>query len=249
MTTYAVVMAIVVGAGVLVLLAIWWRTGPTGDRRERRWVALGGSFTAAPGRPSWVSGVTLAGRPVEAIDLTAPGATLADVLSGQLGPALAARPTVVVVWVGPDDLLHGRPLPRFLADLGHLIDRCREDGVAVVLLGLPPVAWPADLRGRRPERVMAAAHAEWRRGLIEIARYGGADLVDPARVGGDEAVLVREGRWTLLADGVRGDLGPRLADVIRRSMRSGATPGALKDGQDGPADPVVRRRLGLPPLR
>jgi hypothetical protein len=242
-------MALAIGAAVLVLLAIWWRMGAAGGQRERRWVALGGSFTTAPGRPSWVSAVRLPGRPVEAIDLTAPGATLVDVLSAQLGPALAARPAVAVIWVGPDDLLNGRPLPALLADLGHVIDRCREEGVAVIVVGMPRVGWPQGLRGRRPERVMATVHGEWRTGIADVARHGGAELLPPER--GDDAppALVRDGRWTLLTDPARNAVADRLADAITTAMRRGVAVDALLDGHDGPGDPVVRRRLGLPPLR
>ena len=249
MTTYAVVMTLAIGAAVLILIALWWRLDSAGGRWERRWVALGGSFTSAPGRPSWVSAITIPGRPVEAIDLTASGATLVDVLAGQLGPALAARPAVAVIWVGPDDLLMGRPLPAFLTDLRHVIERCREDGVAVVVVGMPRMSWSADITGRRPERAMAPARTQWQIGIAEVARYAGAELILPERADADQTALGRTGPWTLLADPARKVLARRLAAVISRGMDRSRLVGDLFDGRDGPGDPVVRRRLGLPPIR
>ena len=247
MTTYRVVVTLVIGAVVLTLLAIWVlsaaRRSPTG---APRWVALGASFTVTAGQPSWVSAVRPSVREIEGIDLTSPGAGVAAVVAAQLGPALAAHPSVAVIWVGTDDLLRGRPLGHFLADMRHVIERLRSAGSAVVLVGLPDLRWEqTGGSGRRPDKALRPRLTEWRSGLDELARATGVDLLTPRHP--FPLTVTRRGDRVDLAESDRMAFGAIVTRAVERALASGSAVVA-PDAAD-PEDPVVRRRLGLPPIR
>jgi hypothetical protein len=85
--------------------------------------------------------------------------------------------------------------------------------------------------------------------MADVAHHLGVTLVTPGEPGADHPVLIRDGHWTVLPEPARIDLGTRLAPLIHRALRSGGRSETLIGDQSEPADPVVRRRLGLPPLR
>lgn len=245
MDTYWVTVTLVIAAALVVVLATA-RPGERTSRPARRWVAIGSSQTRRTGLPSWVGAIER--RPgVEAIDLTAPGASLETTLASQLGPALSAGPAVVVVWVGPADLVQGRALPAFLQDLTSLLERCRGRGVRVVVVGMP--AFRVGLSGRRGavRDPLLRLLPEWADAIADAATMSGATVVRLAGAGAPVWSASVEGQ-TLWFDGA--DTGPvarRLGAAVDRAL-AGAS-GASETVRDEPADPVARRRLGLPPVR
>ena len=247
MTTYWTVIALVIGAAVLVVLAIWSRVAP-GDRRpERRWVALGSSGTAGPGQRSWVAAIATRRR-AEAIDLTAPGATLADVRASQLGPALAASPSAAVIWVGAGDLLHGVPIVAFQRELASVIGQLQVHGCQVLLVGLPPFRLDGGLVERR-RGTLADTVAQWQAAMTATAALTGAARLAPGpeRPAGPTARLNGPVIWFDAAYLMQ--LGQRTAPVLDRLLATGPGRATGPAHWDEPADPAIRRRLGLPPVR
>lgn len=248
MTTYWTVIALVIGAAILVVLALWHRMAPGRSGQPPRWVALGTSFTANPGMRSWVDAIDV-GRNIEGIDLTMAGATVSDVVAGQLGPALAARPAVAVIWLGASDLLFGTPLTTFLRDLSSVVWRLQQQGCRVLLIGFPgELSAPIGHR-RNP---LAGAIDAMRTGLRETARLSGATLVAvPATTepGGVSKNLQVSGPVLWLEPSVLEAVGHVISPVLVQALCEGQTTGSLLAEWDEPADPVHRHRLGLPPVR
>jgi len=249
-TTYWVVIAIVMGAAALVLLAFWYQLAPGGPGRNRRWVAMGTSFTPASGVRSWVAGIDV-GREAEGIDLTVAGATLSAVAASQLGPALAARPSAVVLWVGASDLLFGTPLPSFLRDLTTMIGRLQQQGCQVLLVGLPDLARDVPATGRR-RNPLAETTETWRTGLREIAELTQSTLilVPAGPEAGPRSGTVRiTGPVPWLDHAMHTTIADTVSPMLRQALRDGRYPAGPLERWDEPADPVQRRRLGLPPVR
>ncbi len=250
MTTYWVVIAIVMGAAALVLLAFWYQIAPGGPGRNRRWVAMGTSFTPMPGVRSWVAGIDVGGG-AEGIDLTVAGATLSDVVAGQLGPALAARPSAVVLWVGANDLLFGTPLPGFLRDLMTVIGRLQRQGSQILLVGLPDLATDGPAIGRRGNPLAETTEA-WRKALREMAELTGSTLIlVPASsdAGPERRTVQITGAVPWLDPTTHTIVADIVSPVLRQALRDGRYPAGPSERWDEPADPVQRRRLGLPPVR
>ena len=251
LTTYWVVIALVIGAAVLVLLAFWHHLAPVDSRRDRRWVALGTSFTPSPGLRSWVAAIDV-GSGAEGIDLTAPGATLSGMQAGQLGPALAARPSVAVIWLGASDLLFGTPLMPFLRELTVSVGRLQQEGCQVLLIGLPEMISLPVRSGRSRKDPMAASVAALRSGLRETAELTGSILIDvPVVAPADRAAsrLQVEGPVVWLDADLLDAVGRVISPVLADALRGGDASGGPAGDWDEPADPVQRRRLGLPPVR
>lgn len=251
MTTYWTVIALVIGAALLVVLAFWHRMAPDGSRQPPRWVALGTSFTAKPGMRSWVGAIDV-GPNTEGIDLTMAGAMVSDVVAGQLGPALAARPSVAVIWLGASDLLFGTPLPAFLRDLSSVVGRLQQQGCRVLLIGLPEMRSELSAPGRRRRDPLDGAINGMRTGLRETARLTGATLVEvPAarELGSVTKPLQATGPVLWLDPSVLDAVGHVISPVLAQALREGQTTGSSLAEWDEPADPVQRNRLGLPPVR
>lgn len=247
-TTYWTVVLIVIGAALLVLLAIWHQLDPAGRRGDRRWVALGNSFTAKPGSRSWVAAITLP-RPAECIDLTSPGASIADVISGQLGPARAAGPLVAVIWVGAADLLHGRPLVGFLRDLASVIGQLQRQGCAVLVVEVAGAALPDDRSGKPLARSLGRALADWQSRIRETCQATGARLISIGP-GTDEPPALRlDGPVILMDAPVLERVGQALRGPVGELLRDGGGLAGAAGDWDEPADPVARQRLGFPPVR
>ncbi len=250
MTTYWTVVALVIGGAILVVLAFWYHLASAGSRGDRRWVALGTSFTATPGIGSWATTIDV-GSDAEGIDLTVPGATVAGMVAGQLGPALAARPSAAVIWLGSTDLLFGTPLTLFLQELTAAIVRLQGQGCRVLIVGLADVPSVSGRFGVRRKDPMAGAVGAVDDALREIARVGGAILIDvptsPAsRVKADVRVA---GPVIWYDQSFLDAVGRAVSPVLATALRDGSTPDGGWASWDEPADPVQRDRLGLPPVR
>jgi lysophospholipase L1-like esterase len=88
------------------------------------------------------------------------GSTTADVLAEQVGPALAARPTLVTLGIGINDIGHGVALEKFAENYEEIIGRLKaETDAAIVVATLPDVsqapAIPAYLRQTTHDRLIA----------------------------------------------------------------------------------------------
>ncbi|HKF74736.1 MAG TPA: SGNH/GDSL hydrolase family protein [Candidatus Dormibacteraeota bacterium] len=71
-------------------------------------------------------------------DLALPHETTAAALDDELPQALAARPALVTVWFGPDDLVAGVTATAYEQHLDRLVKALRRNGAATVLVGRGP---------------------------------------------------------------------------------------------------------------
>ena len=250
LTTYWTVVALVIGAAVLVVLAFWHHLAPGDARRDRRWVALGTSFTSTPGVRAWATAIDV-GPDVEGIDLTVPGATVSGMVAGQLGPALTAKPSAAVIWLGATDLLFGTPLTLFLRELTAAIGRLQRQGCAVLLVDLPYLPSASGRSGGQRKDPMAGATETVRTALRETAQLTGAIFVDiPTTPAGGATTGARvTGPVVWLEQTILDAVGRAVSPILATALRDGSSLEGSVAAWDEPADPVQRRRLGLPPVR
>jgi lysophospholipase L1-like esterase len=194
---------------------------PGSDRRTwQRYYALGDSFTEGlsdpdPGRPDgyrgWadrLAGHLAAAAPdgaVEYANLAVRGRLLPQVLVEQVPTALAARPDLVSLVAGGNDLLRpGADPDQLAADLEAAVVSFREAGADVLLAtGVDPRQTPI-IRRTRGRVAVFNAHL-WsiaaRQGAVVLDQWGAAWIQD-ARLwdAGDRIHLTAEGhRRTALA--------------------------------------------------
>jgi hypothetical protein len=160
---------------------------------ELLYVAVGGSAeltgAARTGDPARIAGrLEAGGRRVRLVDLTAPGAGASAVRAEQLLRAVALRPALVTVALGPVDVMAKASLKGFSRDLEIVADLLRRNAGTVVVATLPhaEVLRPgADRAFRR--RVDAFNWA-----IVRIARRHGLTLVDLRREPGASAASWEE---------------------------------------------------------
>lgn len=112
------------------------------------------------------------------VNLSAAGATTADVLSNQLSLYYdAAPPTLITLSVGANDLMGGIDERQFALDYEKLVSRLRELRTPVVLTNLPDISLapglPQFMREQLRDRV-----ARFNNRIEEIARRHQLPLVD-----------------------------------------------------------------------
>ncbi len=197
--TLLIVLAAVVGAEVfLALRRDYLPTNPVLDvggdfgsgAKRLRFVVLGDSTAAGVGAGSAAKAyptllaqrLAADGRTVRLIDLGVSGARVADVLSDQVPRALEARPDLVFVGMGANDVTHATSLGAIREDSGAILGRLDTTGATVVVAGPPDMRAPAFLE---PLRSIAG----WRgravaRAIEDVAARRGVTAVELARVTG-----------------------------------------------------------------
>lgn len=122
--------------------------------REIRYVAIGDSFTEGVGDElpdgrvrGWADLVAegwaaARGEPIDYANLAIRGKLIGPIVEQQLEPALALRPTHLSFNGGGNDMLRPKTdLARLLGLFSHVLRRCDEEGVTLVLLsGADPTA-------------------------------------------------------------------------------------------------------------
>jgi lysophospholipase L1-like esterase len=106
-------------------------------------IVIGDSSVTAPGvagpQEIWVSRVCSRigeERHVTLKSFAVSGSRAEDLLRDQLGPAIEARPDMVLVSVGANDCIHGVPLRLFEQRLDELVGALTETGAVVILSGV-----------------------------------------------------------------------------------------------------------------
>lgn len=133
----------------LILMGGCARNQPDRADMSPVYVALGASDAVGIGaaRPTdegWVP-LVAAGLPDNArlVNLGVSGATLTEIIAGQLPIATDAAPRWVTLWPGPNDFRNGVPLDRFTAQLDQILAALRPPGATddparrVAVLNLP----------------------------------------------------------------------------------------------------------------
>ena len=148
------------------------------------YVAIGasdafGMGTDDPPRQSWPSVLSgEIGPRVHLINLGVPGATTAQALQAELPIAVDARPDVVTVWLGVNDLLDGVPLASYVTQLRQLLTTLRQQTQARIVVGnLPDLTYLPLFYGTDTTTLRATIH-RWNDAIAAAARASGVTLVD-----------------------------------------------------------------------
>lgn len=174
-------------------------TGPSSAPRSfgeegapLRLVVIGDSTGAGQGGP-YDAGVAVgaarhlaaAGRRVTLINFAVSGSTMADVLAGQSAQAARARPDVVLIAAGANDVTHLTPTGAVARDLSKIVARLRGAGagVRIVVTAAPdmgairrlaqPLRWVAGLRTRQLNQAIIDVTASEKLTFAPIAERTG----------------------------------------------------------------------------
>lgn len=163
--------------------------GAPGDP-ELHLVVLGDSTSAGVGVEAaedaypWTLAERLAaeGRRVTLQTFGISGARVADVLEDQVPKAIAAKPDVIFIGIGANDVVHMTPLGDVRRDFAALLDALGTAGPEVVVAGAPDMralAWQEPLRSL----------AGWRGRVVtsvmeEVALERGVTVVPLAKITG-----------------------------------------------------------------
>jgi lysophospholipase L1-like esterase len=172
-------------AGALLVAACSWfwpasaRALPAERDRAILYVALGDSTVEGVGASgaalNYVSRLHARLRSVypraRASNLGVAGATSADVVAGQLPRAVEARPDLVTLSVGPNDLTGRVPLARYERHMETILATLARETTAVVVVSLLPDLAVTPRFARSPER-------QFNDVLRRLVRAHGAELVD-----------------------------------------------------------------------
>lgn len=99
------------------------------------------------------------GARVEVVNLCQSGGTTADVLAGPLARAVAARPSVVTLGIGVNDMIHGVTVESFAANLDRIGSALGALGVPVIVANLPDLSLSPAAAAFPKEMVLARVRA------------------------------------------------------------------------------------------
>ncbi|HEV8615227.1 MAG TPA: SGNH/GDSL hydrolase family protein [Methylomirabilota bacterium] len=186
------VLAVAVTAAALLAGCGWSRaasprTLPADRNAEVHYVAVGDSTVEGVGAssPELTYVARLGARLREVYpravttNLGVGGATSADVLRRQLDRAVALRPALVTMSIGPNDITTGVRVERYERNVEAILRRLDADTTALVVVNLlPDLAITPRFRGKEKEALVGGLTVRFNDALARQARAHGAALVD-----------------------------------------------------------------------
>ncbi len=113
------------------------------------------------------------------VNLGVRGATAANVVDGQLERAVALRPDLVTLSIGPNDITRGRAAAEYERDLETIFGMLRKETPAVLVVNLiPDLTLTPRFRGREGAAEVGRQVARFNRALRGKARAHGVEIVD-----------------------------------------------------------------------
>ena len=113
------------------------------------------------------------------VNLGVAGATSWDVLEDQLARAVALRPHLVTLSIGPNDITAKVPAETYAANLDAILGRLAADTEAVVVVNLlPDLAVTPRFRNRDKAALVAQLSAQFNEVVARTAKRHGALVVD-----------------------------------------------------------------------
>jgi lysophospholipase L1-like esterase len=107
------------------------------------------------------------------------GATSEDVVAAQVDRAVALRPQLVTLSVGPNDITSGVPVRMYAQNLETILGRLVAETEAVIVVNLlPDLAITPRFRGREMGPVVGRLSSEFNDALTRLAKRHGAAVVD-----------------------------------------------------------------------
>ena len=163
------------------------RTLPADRNAPVQYVALGDSTVEGVGATSpdvnYVSRLYERLRTVyptaRVVNLGAGGATSADVLRRQLDRAIALRPYLVTLSIGPNDITTRVPVAAYERNLDSILGRLRTETTAVTVVNLiPDLVVTPRFRAHRERDALGRQTVLFNEALERRSRAHGAELVD-----------------------------------------------------------------------
>jgi len=154
------------------------------------------------------------------VNLGAAGATSADVRAGQLERAVALRPHLVTLSVGPNDVTGGVGVGDFGQNVAAILRRLRDGAEPVVVVSLlPDLTVTPRFAGRPEAQAVGRRAAAFNDVLREQAEEHGATVVDLYGPSRDE---VPRNPWLVASDGYHpSDAGyARWAELMWRGIEA-----------------------------
>ena len=113
------------------------------------------------------------------VNLGVGGATGADVVSGQLGRAVALRPDLVTLSIGPNDITKGRDVAEYERDIEPILRTLLGQTVAVIVVNLiPDLTVTPRFRGRDEAAEVGKRVVLFNEALGRQAQAYGVEVVD-----------------------------------------------------------------------
>lgn len=113
------------------------------------------------------------------VNLGVGGATAADVVDKQVGQAIALRPDVVTLSIGPNDITRGREVREYERDIETIFRRLTQETAAVVMVNLiPDLTVTPRYRGRDGAALIGKRVLLFNGALERQARVYGVEVVD-----------------------------------------------------------------------
>ncbi|PYM74763.1 MAG: GDSL family lipase [Candidatus Rokuibacteriota bacterium] len=113
------------------------------------------------------------------VNLGVGGATSADVRARQLDRAIALRPHLVTLAIGPNDITTQVPLAAYAQNLETILGRLRRETRAVVVVNLiPDLAVTPRFRGSQHQEAVGRQTIAFNEALERASRAHGAELVN-----------------------------------------------------------------------
>jgi lysophospholipase L1-like esterase len=201
---------------------------PAERSAEVIYVALGDSTVEGIGASS--AGANYVGRlgarlrnrypRARTVNLGVAGATSYDVLDVQIGEAIALRPHLVTLSIGPNDITAKVPVETYAENLEAILGRlARETDAVIVVNLLPDLAVTPRFRNRSTAPLLARLSADFNDVVARTAKRHGALVVDVYTASRRE---VPEHPELLAADGYHpSDLGyARWAELMWDAVRT-----------------------------
>lgn len=152
------------------------------------YVAIGASDafgvgTTDPNRDNWPAvlsrKLSSSAQQVHLVNLGIPGATAEMAVRDELPVALDARPAVVTIWLGVNDLDQNVPLDTYIQGLRTLIRALEQSGQAHVFVGnLPELSLLPYFTARDNPVALRQETRQWNAAIAAACAAEGATLVD-----------------------------------------------------------------------
>jgi acyl-CoA thioesterase I len=148
------------------------------------YVAIGASDafgvgTYFPIRDNWPTALAhLLGSDVHLVNLGIPGETVATASQTELPIALDAKPELITVWLGVNDIVASVPVERFEKQLEMLLRSLHQNTTAPIFVGNIPDLTLLPFFARYDHAALQATIAQWNGAIAQAVNASGATLVD-----------------------------------------------------------------------
>lgn len=157
---------------------------PASSQRDFTYVAIGASDafgvgTDDPAKDNWPTVLAhLLGSDAHLINLGIPGETVAEARQTELPVALDAKPSLVTVWLGVNDIVQSISVQTYEAQLEALLRTLQQQTRAHVFVGNVPDLSLLSFFAGFDQSTLQATISRWNAAIAQAVAATGASLVD-----------------------------------------------------------------------